>query len=63
MVVGANFDLRVFREEGNRTMLLASFQEFVERSVGIMIFVVVIYLWLISKFLAKNPGVKKAAGA
>jgi hypothetical protein len=44
-------------------MLLASFEEFVGRSLLMMIVVVGFYGWLCQKFLAKNPGVKKAAGA
>jgi hypothetical protein len=63
MVAGAKADLKVFRKERNRTMLLASFENFVLRSVGIVMVCVAFYGWLISKVLAKNPGVKKAAGA
>jgi hypothetical protein len=62
-MAGGARDLRVFRNERNRKMLLATFQDLMGQAFVVIVGCVCVYGWLINKFLAKNPGVKKAAGA
>ena len=43
-------------------MILATFGDFVAHSLGVCVFVICFYAWLIKNLMAKNPDAKKSAG-